>query len=98
MSKKYFALKLNPSRPDFAQTLTDEERSIMQQHAAYWREHMGKGNVLVFGPVLDPSSVYGLGIVAVDDEQQVKDFIAGDPANKITSYEYHPMLAVVADK
>jgi len=95
MNKQYFALKLNPSRPDFAQTMTEEERAIMQQHAAYWREHMNKGNVLVFGPVLDPNAVYGLGIVAVDDEQQVKDFIAGDPANTINSYEYYPMLAVV---
>jgi uncharacterized protein YciI len=98
MDKKYFALRLNPSRPDFAQTLTDEERSIMQQHAAYWREHMSKGKVIVFGPVLDPNAVYGLGIVAVDGEDEVKDFIAGDPANKINSYEYYPMLAVVPEK
>ena len=95
MSKKFFALKLVPSRPDFAQTLTDGERAIMQEHASYWRDHMSKGKVIVFGPVLDPNAVYGLGIVSVDDEQEVKDFIAGDPANKINSYEYYPMLAVV---
>ena len=98
MNKKYFALKLNPCRPDFAQTLTDEEKSIMQQHAAYWRQHMSKGKVIVFGPVLDPNAVYGLGIIAVDDEQEVKDFIAGDPANKVNSYEYYPMLAVVPEE
>lgn len=98
INKKYFALKLNPSRPDFAQTMTDEERSIMQQHSAYWHDHMNQGKIIVFGPVLDPNAVYGLGIVAVDDEQEVKDFIAGDPANKINSYEYYPMLAVVPYK
>jgi uncharacterized protein YciI len=98
MNKKYFALKLIPSRPDFAQTLTDQERAIMQQHAAYWREHMSKGKVIVFGPVLDPDAVYGLGVVAVDDEQEVKDFIAGDPANAINNYEYFPMLAVIPEK
>jgi len=95
MNKKYFAVRLNPSRPHFAQTMTEEERSIMQQHGAYWREYMNKGKVIVFGPVLDPNAVYGLGVLAVDDEQEVKDFIAGDPANKINSYEYHPMLAVI---
>jgi hypothetical protein len=58
VNKKYFALKLNPSRPDFAQTMTDEEKSIMQQN----------------------------------------DFIAGNPANKINSYEYFPMLAVLPEK
>jgi uncharacterized protein len=97
MDKKYFALRLNPSRPDFAQTMTDEERSIMQQHVVYWRERMSQGKVIVFGPVLDPNAVYGFGIVVADDEQEVKDFIAGDPANKINSYEYYPMLAIVPE-
>jgi hypothetical protein len=46
MNKKYFALKLNPSRPDFAQTMTDEEKSIMQQHAAYWKNYMDQGKVV----------------------------------------------------
>lgn len=98
MDKKYFALKLNPSRPDFAQTMTDEERSIMMQHASYWKELMNKGKVIVFGPVLDPKGVYGFGVIVADDEQSVKDFIAGDPANKINSYEYYKMLAVVPEK
>ena len=98
MDKKYFTLKLNPSRPDFAHTMTDEERSVMQQHVTYWKDFMGKGKVIVFGPVLDPNTVYGFGILAVDDEQEVKDFVAGDPASKIATYEFHPMLAVVPDK
>lgn len=98
MKKQYFALKLIPCRPDFAQTMTEVERSMMQQHAAYWREQMNHGKVVVFGPVLDPKAVYGFGVVAADNEQDVKDFIAGDPANKINSYEYYPMLAVVPEK
>ncbi|PWT98790.1 MAG: hypothetical protein C5B52_11660 [Bacteroidetes bacterium] len=94
-AKKYFALKLLPCRPDFAFTLSDEERAIMLQHAAYWREKMSKGMVLVFGPVMDPSGPYGLGVVAVDDEEEVKDFIEHDPAAKLNKYEYFPMMAVV---
>src|SRR5512139_1392725 len=96
--KKYFALKLIPSRPDFAQTMTDEERTIMQQHIAYWRDYMNKGKVIVFGPVLDPNAVYGLGIVTVDEEEEVKALIAGDPASRINGYEYYPMLAAVPEK
>lgn len=96
--KKYFALKLLPCRPDFAQTMTPEERSIMMQHVAYWTEYMNKGFVLAFGPVLEPEAVYGLGIVCVDDEAQVKDMIAGDPAGAINTYVYHPMMAVVPQK
>ena len=95
MDKKYFVLHLLPSRTDFAQTMTDEERGIMMKHIAYWTEIMNQGKVLAFGPVLDPNEVYGLGIICVDSEQEVKDFIANDPASKINRYEYFPMKAVV---
>ena len=95
MNKKHYALKLLPSRPTFAQDMTSEERAIMIQHTAYWRDLMNKGFVLVFGPVIDPSAVYGLGIIEADNEEQVRDFIANDPATKINTYEFYPMLAVV---
>jgi hypothetical protein len=39
--------------------------------------------------------IYGLGIVVVENEQELKDFIANDPAGKISKYEYFPMNAVV---
>jgi uncharacterized protein len=95
MSKKFFALKLIPPRPTFAQDMTNEERSIMQEHVGYWMELMKQGKVIVFGPVLDPQSVYGLGIVAVDNEEEVKQMTNNDPAIKINRYEYYPMMAVV---
>lgn len=98
MDKKYFVLHLLPSRPDFAQTMSDEERAIMMQHVAYWTEIMNRGKVLAFGPVLDPKAVYGLGIVAVDSEQEIAEFIANDPASKINRYEYFPMRAIVPTK
>lgn len=98
MDKQYFVLHLLPSRPDFAQNMTDEERAIMMRHVAYWTEIMNQGKVLVFGPVLDPNEVYGLGIISVDNEQEVKDFIANDPASKINRYEYFSMKAIVPVK
>jgi uncharacterized protein YciI len=97
MNKKYFALYLLPSRPNFAQTMTNEERSIMEEHVAYWTEKMNQGKVVAFGPVLDPESTYGLGIVSVDDEQELSSFIEHDPAAKINKYEFFPMMAIVAD-
>jgi len=95
MEKQYYALYLMPPRPDFAQTMTDEERSIMMQHVGYWTELMNQGKVVAFGPVMDPRIVYGLGIICVENEQEVKDFIVGDPAGKINKYEYYPMRAIV---
>ena len=75
MEKKYFVLHMYPLRPDFAQTRTTDEQSIMKRHLAYWSSLMNKGKVLVFGPVLDPKSPYGLGIIEVDNEQPA--FISG---------------------
>jgi len=97
MEKKYFALYLNPSRPNFAQTMTDEERNIMLRHIEYWKGYLKQGIMLVFGPVMDPKEVYGLGIVAVDDETQLAHLIENDPASKINTYEYFPMRAVVSE-
>lgn len=76
-------------------TMTDNERAIMMQHITYWTEILKQGKVYAFGPVMDPKGPYGLGIVAVDSEQELKDFIANDPAGKINKYEYFPMKAVV---
>jgi hypothetical protein len=95
MEKQFFAVYLNPSRPDFAMTMTDDERAVMMAHVGYWTEKMNQGKVYAFGPVMDPQTIYGLGIVAVESEQELKDFIANDPAGKINTYEYFPMRAVV---
>ena len=97
MEKQFYAVYLNPSRPDFATTMTDSERSIMGQHVAYWTEKMKQGKVYAFGPVFDPKEIYGLGGVAVDNEQELKDIIENDPAGKINNYEYYPMKAIVPD-
>ncbi len=96
--KKHFALKLIAPRPTFAQDMTDDERSIMQQHVTYWMDLMNKGSVLVFGPVMDPKGAYGLGIIEVDSEEEVTAFMANDPAIKINKYEVYPMMAVTPQK
>lgn len=62
--------------------MTSEERNIMQQHVQYWKGYMNKGMVIVFGPVLQANNVYGLGIVSVESEEQVKELIANDPRLK----------------
>jgi uncharacterized protein YciI len=96
-NKKFFVLHLLPSRPDFAQTMTDEERAIMGQHVAYWTGKMNEGVAYAFGPVLDPEGTYGLGIVGLDSEEELASFIAADPAGVINRYEYFPMLAIVPE-
>jgi uncharacterized protein YciI len=95
--KKYFAVLLHAPRPSFTQDMSAEERAVMQQHLAYWTKFMDKGHVVAFGPVMDPKGGYGLGIVAVQEEEEVKEFIAGDPCHGMLRFEYHPMRAVVPE-
>jgi len=97
MEKKYFFLRLNAVRADFIQTMTEAERGIMHQHAAYWRAFMEEGKIVVFGPVLDPSGAFGIGVARVDEEEEVRRFIAGDPALALSTIDYFPMMAVVPE-
>ena len=94
MEKKNFFLKLNPPRPTFMMDMSAEERIIMQQHVAYWSPYVNNGVVIVLGPVMDPQGGYGIAVVAVDNEEQLREIIAADPANGLNKYEVYPMRAV----
>ena len=74
-----FVLRLIAPRPDYAQTLTDSERAIMDRHAAHWRPYLERGEMVVFGPVLTDDASYGLAVVDTDDEQALREFAAQDP-------------------
>jgi uncharacterized protein YciI len=91
----HYFLKLNPRRPTFAQDITDQERAIMQQHIAYWGDLMNKGVVVVYGPVIDPKGVYGMGVIEAESEQHVQELTQNDPAATINDYEYYPMRAIM---
>jgi uncharacterized protein len=74
-----FVLRLKAPRPNFAQTMTDAEREIMNSHAAHWGPYLERGDMVVFGPVLTDDDSYGLAVVETDDEQALRDFAAQDP-------------------
>jgi uncharacterized protein len=72
--------RLKAPRPNFALDMTDEEREIMGRHAAHWQPRIDSGQMVVFGPVLDASGSWGLGVVEADDEDELREFAAQDPA------------------
>ncbi|HEX8743506.1 MAG TPA: YciI family protein [Thermoleophilaceae bacterium] len=75
-----FVFRLKASRPDFALDMTDEEREVMERHAAHWRPFVESGQMVVFGPVLDGTGSWGLGVVEAEDEDELRAFAAEDPA------------------
>jgi uncharacterized protein YciI len=74
-----FVFRLVAPRPTFALDMTDEERAVMGRHAAYWQPRVDAGRMVVFGPVLDDTGSWGLGVVEADDEDELRGFAAGDP-------------------
>ena len=88
-------LRLIAPRPNFAQTLTDSERAIMNSHAAHWRPYLDRGNMVVFGPVLTDDDSYGLAVVETDDEHALREFAAQDPVvtTGTAAFEFGPLSA-----
>lgn len=75
-----FVFRLIAPRPTFAFDMTDSEREVMGRHAAYWQPFIDSGQMVIFGPVLDATESWGLGVVEAEDEDQLRAFAEGDPA------------------
>jgi uncharacterized protein YciI len=90
-----FVLRLKAPRQNFAQTMTDGEREVMNRHAAHWRPYLERGDMVVFGPVLTDEDSYGLAVVETDDEQALRDFAAQDPVvtTRTAAYEIGRLAA-----
>lgn len=51
----------------------------MGRHTAHWRPYVESGQMVVFGPVLDDSGSFGLGVIEAEDEDELRAFAAADP-------------------
>ncbi len=96
--ERFFFIRLIAPRATFMQDITPEEREMMGRHGVYWRGKLAEGKVLAFGPVLDPTGPWGLGLIRAKDEAEVHAFEAGDPAitaNRGLRYEILPVAQLV---
>jgi uncharacterized protein YciI len=75
-----FVFRLKAHRPNFALDMTDDEREIMGRHAAHWQPLIDSGEMVLFGPVLDGTGSWGLGVVEAEDEEKIRALAADDPA------------------
>jgi uncharacterized protein len=75
-----FVFRLQTPRPNFALDMTEEEREIMTRHAAHWQPLIDSGHMVIFGPVLDGTGSWGLGVVEADNEEKLRALAAKDPA------------------
>ncbi len=68
----------------------DKPISLSEEEETYVNDVLLEDNVAFYKKLSKPDRLRF--------EQEVKDFVTGDPASKIATYEFHPMLAVVPDK
>jgi uncharacterized protein YciI len=89
----HFFLKLIPPRQTFDQDMSEAERSVMGRHADYLASLLRNGTAVAFGPVFDPSGLFGMGIVEAADEAAARALTDADPAvsEGIGRYEIFPM-------
>lgn len=87
--------RLISPRPTFALDMSDEERETMARHAAHWQPLIESGQMVVFGPLLDQTGSWGLGVVEADHEDELRAHAASDPAvtSGLARIELGKMLA-----
>jgi uncharacterized protein YciI len=95
----HFFLKLIPPRPDFPTSMSEAERETMGRHADYLAGLLKNGVGTAFGPVCDPSGVFGMGIVEAADESAARALTDKDPAvmEGVGRYEIFAMRLLKAD-
>ena len=95
---RVFVCRLVPPRPSFMQDMTSDERAVMQAHSQYWHRKLAEGVAIAFGPVADPAGGWGLGILEVRDEGELRALQDADPAiqsGRGFRYESLPMPQIV---
>jgi hypothetical protein len=98
---KYFLCRLIPPRPTFQADMTPQEAEAMKRHGAYWKSQADKGTAIAFGPVADPEGGWGVGIVAVESDEDLLRLQNDDPAVRAyigMRYEAYPMPTVIVGR
>ena len=96
----HFFCKLIAPRPTFPFDMNESEKALIGQHAAYWAGMCKEGEVLVYGPVMDPKGPYGMGIFAGADEAEIRRRADADPVMQAGigfKIEITPMRAVTRE-
>ncbi|RWA69424.1 MAG: ATPase [Mesorhizobium sp.] len=93
-----FHCRLIPPRPDFAFTMSEEERALMNAHADYLRGRLRDGTMMLAGPVADPAGPWGLLILRAGSEAEARAVTDGDPvarSGRGFRYEILPMMSTI---
>src|SRR5262249_15104810 len=94
----FFLSRLLPPRPSFMLDMSEAERKLMQEHAAYYRTLATRRVAIAYGPVMDPKGGWGVGIMRARDQAEIDGLLNQDPTIRSGlgfRYETFVMPAVV---
>lgn len=69
---------MHPPRDDFMATMTDDERSAFDAHAAWLRDLLADGMLIVAGPCLGRVNT-GIAIFEAPNAEAARRIVAGEP-------------------
>lgn len=69
---------IHPPRDNFAETMTDEEKSVWAIHFARFERLLAQGSLILVGPTLGPINT-GIAIFEAPDEDAALRFMNEDP-------------------
>jgi uncharacterized protein YciI len=98
MEKQHFYFKLIPPRATFPGDMTEEERAVMQEHAAYFADFFAAGKFLLYGPVMAQDGAFGVGILETADVAEARSICENDPSVRsgLNRFELWPMRVAAA--
>ena len=69
----------------------------MARHAEYWGELIEQGDVVVYGPVVDSTGSWGLGVIRAADLDEARALAEADPAisSGMATFDMGTMLVAV---
>ena len=73
--------------------MSAEETTLMHQHMAYFSGLVKEGACIIYGPVMEAKSVWGLAILEAEDMDTARAMAEKDPSitGGLNTYELHPM-------
>ena len=98
MAKQHFFFKLIPPRSTFPYDITEAETRLMEEHARYFDQQFAAGRLVLYGPVMARGGAFGLAVLEVDTEEDVRRFGEEDPSVRagLNRFEFYPMLLSAA--
>ncbi|HXZ41576.1 MAG TPA: YciI family protein [Terriglobales bacterium] len=98
MDHAHYYFKLIPPRPTFPHDMSEKEKALMEEHAAYFQQQFEAGKLLLYGPVMAPHGAFGLGILEVAGEADARQFGENDPSVRagMNRFEFHAMKVVAS--